>query len=273
MAVSTLIFVVTFVFLIAALFHTFLNSYYDEKNAKHVGLLRFFYLSLILFGCCAVWTCWSVRTAIWHDLLYVAGAVGAVHAVRFWFDWLDLRNRPGLLNLVRPVFDAGANYVTIAFVLAVAARHDRTLFWPAILLSAMLICKEMYFRMVIDNRQRRTGAVTSSQGGIGEPTDPDLSAHHAFYGRWLKSLFYIIVGFALVFLSLGVVDPKMAQAITSASGSVGILPALQFSIKNMGTGGMAQSAPDYAVVLALLEFGANAFLAYHLRSLPLVTRR
>lgn len=259
-------------FALTSVFHGFFNSVYSENRQRRKIILYAHYAALMCFTLTAFWYLYSGGVIPYVDLLLIGWGVAVVHIVRFVLDWLDLRGRETKMDVLRPAADATANFVTIAFITTVVSRGNYLLSWIALLFSFTIVFKEIKYRTIDDFYLRNDSTVTTSQGGTGHVTNENLSGWHAYAGRYIKSFFYIIVGFSLIYMCLSVVDPSLKSIIQPNGGTPLIISAIGFSFQaffRLTTGDT--TIPLF--IVAVLEAGAGLLMWYNSKTIASPRRR
>ena len=251
------ILIVVSLFALSSVGHACFNSFYTDKRHKIAWLLYVHYALLLAFGACLVWLLLATPSVALGDLALSAVFVALVHLVRFVTDYLDLRTRDERIDLVRPVFDMAANLATIWFVLSVLAQTRAVLYLPASFLAAMLVFKELKYRIYDDVELRPGNKRTSTQGGVGPATKPSVSLWQAFLGRFFKSYFYILIGFALFYLCLARMLPEQTGLITDPGSPNPFLDGLGYTLAEIAPT-WKRSTPLPIVLTVLTEFATNA---------------
>lgn len=265
MGYNVLIFSVFFSF--TSILHGFFNSYYDKKRIENRIFLKLHYLSTFLFLSSVVYYAYEGFYSSYYDIFLISFLVFIVHSIRFVFDFLDLKRMPRFRDFVRPIADAAANLGIAVFAIVASNLRDEKIAWLAIFFSVMLILKELKYRIVDDFFLRKDGSVATSQGGEGTPSSDVMRGFHAFAGRFVKSFFYIILGFALLYMSLAVYEDDLWKALYGNSGGVPhLVSAVLFSFVFYSKPSVS-NANFVAYIIGFIECGVGLFMAWVFRSL------
>jgi hypothetical protein len=195
-----------------------------------------------------------------------------VHIIRFVLDVVDNLKRSEQIDVIRPIADLTGNVTTILFVIAAAERLDKEVAWIGGLLGVMLVLREIKYRIIDDFVLRAKGNVTTSQGGTGVPSGEVIAGFHAFFGRYIKSLFYVIIGFALIYMSYAVYDNKFRTLLYDDNNDPHLVSAVIYSVRILTRLDISDSS-YFVYVTGISEYFVAILMAWVLRTVPLPKRR
>jgi hypothetical protein len=248
-------------FAVAGVLHGRKNSFYHNAADRNPLLLHFYYTAVAVFGAAvAVFGIFVVHD-LYAEIAVAAVLVAVISIARFLTDWVDLCERSGRIDWLRPIADALANFFTIALAIFVSRTQDVALALLCVFFGLMFVAKEFNFRIRDDLFLRRGATRTTSQGGGGKKTDPVVSLLQAFFGRYIKSYLYICVGFAIIYLMLPILTPSVG-AFSRKFGSGGENDVADVFVLSIGSMTQLPSqAPLPVLLVALFQWWANAAMA------------
>jgi hypothetical protein len=183
----------------------------------------------------------------WKEAAWALAMVAAIHAMRVHFDRaMDPYHRTWSASL-RYVIDAVANLSTILFALFATAEGNRLLVVVAFGFGLLLILKELKFRVGDDVEHVDPGSVATIKDKGKRLLHARRAQRRDFFSNYVKSYFYITVGFAILYRVLAVFSSDARVAIAD-NGSSGLSPgwdALWFAVKSIALA----SAPAHVLPL------------------------
>ena len=245
-------------FLVTSFFYVHKDAFYSKVNQPSRRVIIAHTVGTVLIGLATLDLLIAEWATLTPEMPFITISVIVVHSVRFVLDREEGRELK--LNVERPskyVFDAGANLAVIIFIVAVAHSRDATaLQWLAFVLATSLIYKELYFRLFVDVVRRRLVLNGSSlKRNTKRPISHETSLYQGVFNRFTKSLFYIIVGYGLIYMIIDRTELFYAES-TDAFKTIGastswFVDYCYFSLFQLLGGGYGEFAPVAALPKAI----------------------
>ena len=245
------------------------QSFREPGRPRKVGIAPGLAVSGILFALMTGMLCLLQIDAIAGDLAIAAAGVAIVHVFRIGLDLFDAADRLGPGSWRRSVnevelpallFDAGANLCVIWFSIAALAWHGRSVLFGLVAFSGFfMVGKELKFRLWDGLLKRARAPVASSKGGTAGVSRPEIRLAQLFFGQFLKSYFYIVVGFALIYLAAGRLGWGAPRWAEYASGADAFVDAVWLSVGILNSTFPAK-LPLAIQVIALFEAAIQPIL-------------
>jgi len=204
--------ITTTAFAASSLGHAVFEAHYTARSLGNAKLLYVHYAIVAAFTISVAIFLSRASHWVFLDLLWVTILCTIVHSVRLGLDIMDGASSRSIKSLVRHAADAVANLATISYVLISYSLAKVPLIWASFLLSSALIGKELWYRTFVDFELRRTHPRTATQGGDGLSTQQTLSTFQQVWNV-VKSTYYVLIGFALVYVSLAGISPVLSKII------------------------------------------------------------
>lgn len=252
---------------VTSYWHILRNAFIKQGQAEDADKFRLHKAAMVLFAVVVCVYVAGILPQILPEIVAIGVLVLLIHGFRICLDFADGRDSRTVGVVIRHAFDAAANFLTLIFVVAVDAKHDSVLVWPALLLSAGLIGKELYYRFWLDPGVRRENARKTTQGGSGAATSPQFVGYHAL-SNGFKSLAYFLAGYAALYLCLATISQTYDHLILGSADRTRFFQALTFSVKNIQLV-LGGTFDPLLFVLMVLEFGGAFFLLLALSQSPL----
>lgn len=235
------------IFVIASYLHGTKNSGRSAQMPPNTRLLRLYYAATGLFALCVIGLGARASALSWKEAAWALVMVAAIHAIRAHFDRaMDPYHRTWSASL-RYVVDALANLSTILFALFATAEGDRLLVAVAFGFGLLLILKELKFRVGDDVDYVDPRSLVTIKDKGKRLLQARRAKRRDFFANYMKSYFYITVGFAVLYRVLAVFSSDARLAIAD-NGTSGLSPgwdALWFAVKGIALA----SDPDHVLLL------------------------
>lgn len=250
------------IFVIGSYLHGTKNSRRSAQFPPNMRLLRFYYAATGLFALCVIGIGARASALSWKEAACALVMVAAIHAIRAHFDRaMDPHHRTRSASL-RYAVDALANLSTILFALFATAEGSWHLAAAAFGFGLLLILKELKFRVGDDVDHVDPGSLVTIKDKGKRLLQARRAKRRDFFANYMKSYFYITVGFAILYRVLAVFSIE-AQLAIAGNGSSGLSPgwdALWFAVKSIALA----SAPGNVLLLQFvvaLQFVTSITLA------------
>ena len=154
------------------------------------------YVVVIFFLACVL--AWRAASHLRSDFWIVFWLVAFFHGLRWILDSIESLLEGDYPSFWPDIFDTAANFSVVLLASSTIERKFDIYSIIALGLSAALISKEIFFRLWIDVHIRLG---TRNEGRVFE-----IEAFQALIGRFIKSVAYITIGFALIYSNIRQID-------------------------------------------------------------------
>jgi hypothetical protein len=238
---------VALVFVGASYLHGNKNSRRAAQFSPDMRILHFYYVATSLFTLCVIAIGARASHLTWKEAGFAFLMVATIHAIRAYFERdMDPYHCTGSAS-VRYGVDALANLSTILFALFATAGGDRLLVFAAFGFGLLLILKELKFRISDDVDHIDHASLPMMKDKRKRLLEARRAKRRDFFANYIKSYFYITIGFAILYRVLAIFSAHAGSAIAD-NGTNGVSPAwdaLWFSVKSIALA----SAPGHVLLL------------------------
>ncbi len=220
-------------FFVTSFIHVTKAAFFQQEEQDNDKRMNLHVVSLAAFSIAAIAYIARAVPLIWGDLLLIGSCCVLIHGVRAALDFCDGPSSRTWKTVKRHAADSAANFVTIAFVVAVGAQGDSPVAWLGVALGIFLVGKEFVYRTRLDFKVRNMNPRKTPQGGSGPASEPHMATFHA-YSNGMKSIAYTIAGFAMIYIALATISISYAELIFTDKALEQQFPqALLFSARNV----------------------------------------
>lgn len=265
MLLKATVLIVAAIFVVASYFHGKKNSRRSAAHPPDMRLLLLFYSATAAFSLCVLVVGLEVNRTTWTEAGAALAMIAVIHTLRAYFERSMDPFHKTQSATVRYGFDALANLSTIIFAIFALARGDLLYVLMAAAFSLMMILKELKFRVDDDVEHVDPSVLATIKDKQKRILQNRRAKRRDFFANYIKSYFYIIVGFALLYGVAGHFQQDAAAAIAD-NGTNGAWPrwdGLWFAVRSIALA----SAPGHVLTLQIMmgvQFVTSIALATHI---------
>jgi len=254
--------VAAFLLILSSAFYVPLESR-SRQGTKAARLSRIAHISasaILLFVFLLVALGYPTLARAWRDTIPVLAAMTLVHSVRFTLDWKQAAKLRGPRPKVHKILvDAGANALVVLSALlfldrAVEDNFSKLYLIITGLLGALMVCKELWYR-IVDDMILYKKPVFLVWTEVQRSELSKLLVIQEVFNRFTKSIFYIVIGYALLYSAL--LSSPLARANMDVSwpktSGPSLLDYILFSVSQLFGSAPMGNASAWVKSVALTE--------------------